>query len=72
MTPEFIRDHLFKPFQSSKKSGMGIGAYESQQYVTSLGGRIEVHSESGVGTKVRVVLPALRAAGAPAAQEHAA
>ncbi len=25
MTPEFIRDHLFRPFQSSKTSGMGIG-----------------------------------------------
>ena len=71
MTPEFIRDHLFKPFQSRKASGMGIGAYESQQYVTSLGGRIDVHSEPGIGTKVRVLLPALRLSEAPAAQEHA-
>jgi putative PEP-CTERM system histidine kinase len=59
MTPEFIRDQLFKPFQSSKKSGMGIGAYESQQYVMGLGGRIEVKSAPGAGTRVRVVLPAL-------------
>jgi hypothetical protein len=71
MTPEFIRDALFKPFRSSKKSGMGIGAYESQQYVTSLGGRIDVHSEPGVGTRVRVELPALQAAGAPTVREHA-
>jgi putative PEP-CTERM system histidine kinase len=72
MTAEFVRDQLFRPFQSSKTSGMGIGAYESQQYVTSLGGRIEVHSEPGVGTRVRVLLPALRSAGAPALQEQAA
>jgi signal transduction histidine kinase len=71
MTPEFIRDHLFKPFQSRKASGMGIGAYESQQYVTSLGGRIDVHSEPGIGTTVRVLLPVLRLSEAPAAQEHA-
>ena len=71
MTPEFIRDHLFKPFQSSKTSGMGIGAYESQQYVTSLGGRMEVASAPGAGTRVRVMLPALRPAGAAAVQEHA-
>jgi len=72
MTPEFIRDHMFKPFQSSKAGGMGIGAYESQQYVASLGGRIEVDSQPGAGTRVRVLLPALRAAGAPAATEQTA
>ena len=71
MTPEFIRDRLFKPFQSSKASGMGIGAYESQQYVASLGGRMDVVSEPGAGTRVRVVLPALRPAGSPAVAEHA-
>lgn len=64
MTPDFIRSQLFKPFQSSKTNGMGIGAYESQQYVASLGGRIEVQSQPGVGTRVRVVLPALLSAGA--------
>jgi putative PEP-CTERM system histidine kinase len=72
MTPEFIRDHLFRPFQSSKASGMGIGAYESQQYVTALGGRIDVKSEPGVGTRVRVLLPALKPAGTSAAQEQPA
>ncbi len=72
MTPEFIRDQLFKPFQSSKASGMGIGAYESQQYVASLGGRMEVASEPGAGTRVRVLLPALKPAGAAASQELSA
>src|SRR5262249_1038067 len=40
MSPEFVRQHLFRPFQSTKPSGMGIGAYESHRYVTELGGRI--------------------------------
>ena len=58
MTPQFIRDELFKPFRSTKATGMGIGAYESQQYIQELGGRITVESEVGVGTRFRVSLPA--------------
>ena len=44
MTPEFVRDRLFKPFQTTKATGMGIGAYESFQYVQELGGRVQVDS----------------------------
>ncbi|HUH92893.1 MAG TPA: XrtA/PEP-CTERM system histidine kinase PrsK [Casimicrobiaceae bacterium] len=57
MTPEFIRDRLFRPFQTTKTSGMGVGVYESSQYVTELGGRILVESIPDSGTRVRVVLP---------------
>ncbi len=57
MTPEFVRDRLFKPFETTKTDGMGIGMYESMQYVAALGGQIMVDSTPGVGTRVRVVLP---------------
>ena len=57
MAPEFIRDRLFKPFQTTKDAGMGIGAYESFQYVQELGGRIDVHSELNVGTCVSMAFP---------------
>ena len=57
MTPEFVRDHLFKPFHSTKPAGMGIGTYESHQYVTELGGRITVDSTADVGTRMRICLP---------------
>jgi putative PEP-CTERM system histidine kinase len=57
MTPEFVRNRLFRPFQSSKPAGMGIGAYESAQYVADLGGRIDVDSEPGRGTRIKVLLP---------------
>jgi putative PEP-CTERM system histidine kinase len=56
MTPEFVRNRLFRPFQSSKPAGMGIGAYESAQYVADLGGRIDVDSEPGRGTRIKVLL----------------
>ena len=57
MPMEFVRDRLFKPFQTTKPSGMGIGAYESFQYVQELGGKIEVDSELGKGTVVIIRLP---------------
>jgi len=57
MTPEFVRDRLFRPFQTTKLHGMGIGVYESFQYVTGLGGRILVDSTVNVGTRIRVCLP---------------
>jgi putative PEP-CTERM system histidine kinase len=57
MTPEFVRDRLFRPFQTTKPQGMGIGLYESFQYVAGLGGRILVDSAPGAGTKVRVSVP---------------
>ena len=63
MAPEFVRDRLFKPFQTTKPHGMGIGVYESFQYVTGLGGRMLVDSTPGVGTKVRVLLPRLEKSG---------
>lgn len=60
MTMEFIRDHLFRPFDSTKKSGYGIGAYQARQLVREMGGRLEVASEPGEGTTVRIHLPLAR------------
>ncbi|MDR3299171.1 MAG: PEP-CTERM system histidine kinase PrsK [Candidatus Accumulibacter sp.] len=57
MSPEFLRERLFKPFQTTKPAGMGIGAYESFQYVHELGGKISVDSEVNVGTQVSLLLP---------------
>ena len=57
MTAEFLRERLFKPFQTTKPAGMGIGAYESFQYVHELGGKITVNSEVDVGTQVNLMLP---------------
>jgi putative PEP-CTERM system histidine kinase len=57
MSPEFIRKRLFKPFQSTKQAGMGIGAFESAQYIRELGGEIEVDSKPGKGTRMTVILP---------------
>jgi signal transduction histidine kinase len=57
MSQEFIRTQLFRPFNSTKRSGMGIGAYESFQYIKELGGSIDVKSEVGQGTEVTLLVP---------------
>ncbi|HNU10179.1 MAG TPA: PEP-CTERM system histidine kinase PrsK [Rubrivivax sp.] len=59
MSEEFVRTRLFKPFSSTKGSGMGIGSYESAQYIRELGGSIEVDSREGQGTVLTVLLPLL-------------
>jgi len=58
MSAEFIRDELFKPFRTSKGAGYGIGAFESREYVRENGGRMNIQSETGVGTTVTIRLPA--------------
>jgi putative PEP-CTERM system histidine kinase len=57
MTAEFVQSRLFRPFSSTKTAGMGIGAYESFQYLRELGGNIAVDSEVGRGTVITVTLP---------------
>lgn len=42
MSEEFVQTRLFKPFQTTKEAGMGIGTYESFQYVQELGGKLSV------------------------------
>jgi signal transduction histidine kinase len=36
---------------------MGIGAFESAQYIRELGGEMQVDSEPGKGTRITVILP---------------
>jgi signal transduction histidine kinase len=61
MDDRFIRERLFQPFDSTKGTGMGIGAYECKSYVEELGGDILVASDPGRGSRftLRIPLPSI-------------
>ncbi len=58
MSEDFLRDSLFRPFQTTKKKGLGIGMFQARQVIDAHGGGIQVDSQVGRGTTVRVTLPA--------------
>ncbi len=58
MSGEFVRERLFKPFDTTKgPKGMGIGAYQVREYVRSIGGRVDVASVEGQGTRITLRVP---------------
>jgi putative PEP-CTERM system histidine kinase len=57
MDDAFIRDELFMPFRSTKSGGYGIGAFQTRELVRMAGGDLEVISEKGFGTTMRIILP---------------
>lgn len=57
MSAEFVRSRLFRPFDSTKPGGFGIGAYEARELVRAMGGRLEVDSREGLGTRFTVMIP---------------
>jgi len=59
MSQEFIEKSLFKPFQTTKKKGLGIGLFHSKLIVEAHRGTFEVTSSVGNGTEFRVLLPSL-------------
>jgi putative PEP-CTERM system histidine kinase len=61
MSRVFVSESLFRPFQTTKKSGLGIGLFQTRTIVQSHGGRIHVDSEEGRGTTFTATFPALGA-----------
>jgi putative PEP-CTERM system histidine kinase len=57
MTADFIRTRLFQPFASTKEMGFGVGAFEARSLIAAMGGRIEVDSRPGEGSRFTVFLP---------------
>ncbi|HEX8191452.1 MAG TPA: XrtA/PEP-CTERM system histidine kinase PrsK [Allosphingosinicella sp.] len=57
MSAEFVRTRLFQPFASTKENGFGVGAFEARALVAAMGGRIEVASREGEGSRFTVFLP---------------
>jgi len=58
MSGEFIANHLFKPFDTTKgNAGMGVGVFEAREFVRQYGGQLNVTSTPGSGTEFEIALP---------------
>ena len=57
MSADFFRNRLFRPFDSTKPGGFGIGAYEARELVRAMGGKLKVDTREGLGARFTVVLP---------------
>ena len=63
MAPEFLSRSLFRPFQTTKKNGLGIGLFQSKMIVEAHKGKVQVESQPGKGTTFRIILPLLKQTG---------
>ena len=59
MSRSFIEQRLFRPFSTTKKTGIGLGLYTCREVIKASSGTIEVDSVEGAGTTFRVVLPSV-------------
>ena len=59
MSRSFIEHRLFRPFSTTKKTGIGLGLYTCREVIKASAGSIEVDSVEGAGTTFRVVLPSI-------------
>ncbi len=58
MTPEFLRDRLFRAFETTKPGGVGLGLATASQIVRFHRGTLRILSHPGGGTLVRLSFPA--------------
>ncbi|SEH32702.1 XrtA/PEP-CTERM system histidine kinase PrsK [Magnetospirillum fulvum] len=56
MSQDFVRNHLFRPFETRKLNGSGIGAFQALRMMNDMGGRLDVESRPGAGTTMRIRL----------------
>jgi signal transduction histidine kinase len=56
--PVAERERIFRPFWSRDDSGTGLGLAIAHELAAALGGRIELESQPGNGSRFQLVLPA--------------
>jgi signal transduction histidine kinase len=58
MSPDFVRDKLFRPFETTKPNGVGLGLFTAAQIIRYHRGTLRVLSQPGGGTIIRISFPA--------------
>jgi putative PEP-CTERM system histidine kinase len=71
MSPEFIRDELFRPLGTTKQDGSGIGTWQARELLREAGGDLTVLSRPGVGTTMRLTLATTARAEAAVLEDRA-
>jgi signal transduction histidine kinase len=56
--PAREQERIFRPFWSQDHAGTGLGLAIARELAVALGGRIELESEPGKGSRFELVLPA--------------
>ena len=70
MSAAFVRNELFRPFSSTKRTGFGLGAHEARLLIETMGGRLDVESQPGQGTRFTIRLPFADKAAVPGPDAH--
>jgi signal transduction histidine kinase len=60
MAPEFAKDRLLRPFQTTKSQGVGLGLVTANEIVRHHGGRVRIDTRPGGGTVVQLSFPPVR------------
>ncbi len=53
---DFLESKLFKPFQTTKKDGLGVGLWQVKNFVKAMKGKILVKTSPGRGTTFEIIL----------------
>ena len=59
--PSHLFETLFRPSQSCRTGGLGIGLYQSKQIIEAHRGTVQIRSQEGKGTQVQIEFPLHRA-----------
>jgi len=57
MTEEFVRERLFKPFQTTKRHGTGLGLWQVKSIADQLGIGVDVENRPARGVKFTIRIP---------------